>query len=62
MARFNHGSKQLGDSIGLGGLLGLFAAPFYLMYWIFKYGALLMWWMMKGMFWLFFWPIKLFKH
>lgn len=61
MARFNHNSKQLGDVIGLGGLIGLFAAPFVLMYWIIKYGALLMWWMIKGMFWIIFWPIKLFK-
>ena len=57
MARFNYRASELKDASGLGGLLALFLAPFFLIFWIFK----IIWYMLKGLFWLFFWPIKLFK-
>lgn len=47
--------KSGGES--LGGLLAILALPIYAMYYFFKF----IWWIIKAMFWLVFWPLKLFK-
>lgn len=57
MGRFNYRAKELKSVSGLGGILALVAAPFYIMYWIFKIIFL----MVKGIFGIIFWPLKLFK-
>lgn len=54
-ARAKRGSEELGSILGLAMIVAL---PFW---WAVKYSLLLVWYMLKGLFWLFFWPIKLFK-